>query len=143
MEFYAQSYTFDHKESIQINSVSFLHCGTQILKKNEAIRRVGFSPSQWVLGKLPRGAGRLLDEEEFANIGAVQGRVDPGTEFEMHNRYRMEARQHFIHEDCERRVASAMLRNAAPITGNYQVGDLVCYLRQARSRGKEKGSASI
>ena len=31
-------------------------------EKNEYMRRGGFSPSQWVLGRAPRGVGHMLDE---------------------------------------------------------------------------------
>ena len=41
------------------------------MEKNEAVKRGGFSPSQWVLGKAPRGVGHLLDEDELGHLGAL------------------------------------------------------------------------
>ena len=41
--------------------------------KNNLSRNGGFSPSQWVFGTLPRGPGDQFDEQEFADLGPLQG----------------------------------------------------------------------
>jgi hypothetical protein len=42
-----------------------------LVTKNEFVKKGGFSPSQWVLGKLPRGVGQYLDEEEIGHLGKL------------------------------------------------------------------------
>ena len=49
--------------------------------KNNLSRYGGFSPSQWVFGTLPRGPGHQFDEQEFADLGPLQGQLEPGTAF--------------------------------------------------------------
>ena len=50
--------------------------------------------------------------------------------------YRHAAKKAFVHADSSRRVASALLRKAAPTVGPYQVGDLISFQR-------EQGSGNI
>ncbi len=94
--------------------------------KNSMSRNGGFSPSQWIFGTLPRGPGDQLDEEEFADLGALTGQLDSGTHFARRSEFRASARRAFVREDCRRRVARAVLRKAAPLAGNYGVGDPLC-----------------
>ena len=47
--------------------------------KNNLSRNGGFSPSQWVFGTLPRGPGDQFDEQKFADLGPLQGQLEPGT----------------------------------------------------------------
>ena len=49
--------------------------------KNEFMRVGGFSPTQWVLGRLPRGVGHVLDAEELGQLGVLSGRLDATTAF--------------------------------------------------------------
>ncbi|CAE7211787.1 RE1 [Symbiodinium sp. CCMP2592] len=95
--------------------------------KNEFMRVGGFSPTQWVLGRLPRGVGHVLDEEELGQLGVLSGRSDATTAFGRQAEFRHTARKAFVHEDCSRRVRKTVLRKAAPLPGKYQAGDLVCY----------------
>ena len=90
-------------------------------------RNGGFSPSQWVFRTLPRGPGDQLDEQKFADLGRLQGQLEPGTTFERRVELGGSARRAFIREDCGRRVARAVLRKAAPLVGEYATGDIVCY----------------
>ena len=85
--------------------------------KTNLSRNDGFSPSQWVLGTLPRGPGD-------------QGQLEPGTAFARRAELRASARRAFIREDCGRRVARAVLRKAAPLVGEYATGDIVCYRKE-------------
>ena len=98
-----------------------------VAEKNDYIRHGGFSPSQWVLGRKPRAVANLLDEDEFADLGAIAASMDGATAFGYQTAVRHEARKALIHQDCHRRVKSALLRNAAPLPGKYAAGDLVCY----------------
>ena len=95
--------------------------------KNGLSRNGGFSPSQWVFGTLPRGLGDQFDEQEFADLGPLQGQLEPGTVFARRAELGASARRAFIREDCGRRVARAGLRKAAPLVGEYATGDIVCY----------------
>ena len=98
--------------------------------KNNLSRNVGFSPSQWVFRTLPRGPGDQFDEQEFADLGPLQGQLEPGTAFARRAELRASARRAFIREDCGRRVARAVLRKAAPLVGEYATGDIVCYRKE-------------
>ena len=98
-----------------------------VAEKNDYIRHGGFSPSQWVLGRKPRAVANLLDEDEFADLGAIAASMDGATAFGYQTAVRHEARKALVHQDCHRRVKSALLRNAAPLPGKYAAGDLVCY----------------
>ena len=83
---------------------------TQCCRIKNSMHRVGgYSPSQWVLGTCPRGANSFMDEEGWADLGAIGDRIDPDSIF---------ALQH-----------KALLRNAQPIYENYGVGDIVCFRR--------------
>ena len=95
--------------------------------KNEFMRVGGISPAQWVLGRLPRGVGHVLDEEELGQLGVLSGRLDATTAFGRQAEFRHTARKAFVHEDCSRRVRKTVLRKSAPLPGRYQAGDLVCY----------------
>ena len=99
---------------------------------NEMSRTGGFAPSQWVLGRLPRNPGAQGDEDEFADVGTIQGQVDGFTAFGHNASYRASARKAFVKYDCGLRVSKAFLRKAAPVPGNYQVGDLVSFCREPR-----------
>ena len=91
----------------------------------------GFSPTQWVLGRLPRrGAGFQGDEEGSQDVGSMQARVDGQTEFAKRADYRESAKKAFVHHDCSVKVQKAMLRKAAPLVGEYRVGDVVAFQRE-------------
>ena len=97
---------------------------------NKQNRTGGFSPAQWVLGRRPRySAGEQGDDETAGQLGSLEQRDDPTTIFGERMAYRHEAKKAFVHVDSSKRVASALLRNAAPKVGVYQVGDL------SRSKG--------
>ena len=81
--------------------------------KNEFMRVGGFSPTQWVLGRLPRGVGHVLDEEELGQLGVLSGRLDATTAFGRQAEFRHTARKAFVHEDCSRRVRKTVLRKSA------------------------------
>ena len=87
-------------------------------------------PHNGCSGTLPRGPGDQFDEQEFADLGPLQGQLEPGTAFARCPELRASARRAFIREDCGRRVARAVLRKAAPLVGEYATGDIVCYRKE-------------
>ena len=62
------------------------------------------NPSQWVLGKTPREAPSLVSEDQFADLGAIENQVDPGSRFAFQHQARLEAKKAFIHLDTSKRV---------------------------------------
>ena len=49
------------------------------MTKNSLSRVKGFAPSQWVLGKLPKESGSIMDEGNWADLGALTA-ADPTLE---------------------------------------------------------------
>ena len=92
--------------------------------KNNVSRNGSFSPSRWVFGTLPRRPGDQFDEQEFADLGPLQGQLEPGTAFARRAEFRASARRAFIREDCGRRVARAV--------GEYATDDIVCYRKDVQ-----------
>ena len=79
-----------------------------------------------VFGTLPRGPGDQF-EQEFADLGPLEGQLEPGTAFARRAELRASPRRAFhFREECGRRVARAVLRKAAPLVGEYATGDIVC-----------------
>ena len=109
------------KEEIKIAAAE------SIAEKNEVIRRGGFSPAQWVLGRAPRSVGRLLDEEELGQLGTMEAIAEGDTEFARKAQIRLTARKEYVRQDCSTKAHKAMLRKSAPIMGDYRAGDLVCF----------------
>ena len=67
-----------------------------------------------------------FDEQEFTDLGPLQGQLEPGTAFARRAELRASARRAFTREDCGRRVARVVLREGAPLVGEYATGDIVC-----------------
>ena len=73
--------------------------------KNDMFRSGGFTPSQWVLGKIPRRrAGEQCDEDGYFDIGSIQERANGSMHFARSMRMREACREAFIKTDCSRRV---------------------------------------
>ena len=87
------------------------------------MRKGGFAPSQWVLGKFPRNPGSVVDEHEFADLGVMSDQIDPDAAFRRLVDIRRSCRQAFAAEDCSLRVQRALVRKGAPLPGKYSVGD--------------------
>ena len=51
-----------------------------VMTKNSLSRVRGFAPAQWVLGKLPREAASIMDEENWADLGSLIAAEDPTTQ---------------------------------------------------------------
>ena len=86
-----------------------------------------------MFGTLPRGPGDQFGEQEFADLGPLQGQLESGTAVARRAELRASARLAFIREDCGRRVARAVLRKAVPPVGEYATGAIV------RNRKEDQG----
>ena len=96
-----------------------------IATKNEMSRHGGFSPSQWVLSKLPRAPLSQMDTQETDAPGSHQALLDAQGAFAERMRLREAARETLMREDCSQRISRALLRNAPREVGHYKVGDLI------------------
>ena len=103
---------------------------------NSQYRTGGFSPSQWVLGRTQQGPGGEQHDEDTAGIiESVQERVDPTSIFAERMAWRHAAKKAFVETDSSKRVSRALLRKAAPVVKDYQVGDLISFQRNKDSNG--------
>ena len=93
--------------------------------KNSQSRIKGFTPTQWVFGKLPKEPG--LPSDDKLDLGVLEAMADERHEFSQLMEVRETALRAFIRGDLSQRVAKAILRKSAPITKEYGVGDLVCF----------------
>ena len=92
-----------------------------------------------MLGRTPRySAGEQGDDETAGQLGSLEQRDDPTTIFGERMSYRHVAKKAFVHVDSSKRVASALLRKAAPKVGPYQVGDLISFQREQGAGGKAR-----
>ena len=99
---------------------------------------LGFSPSQWVIGRQPRHSAEIGDDEARRDLGSMSERVDPTTEFGKRIKIRHEAKKAYVHMDSGRRVQAALTRKAVAEKGDFRVGELVTYQRNHdKDRAKE------
>ena len=82
------------------------------IAKNELHRHGGYSPSQWVLGKMPNTPPSVLSEQSWADLGAIEDQCDPESKFTLVHEARAAAKRACVHLDCSKRVQRALLRNA-------------------------------
>ena len=99
------------------------------LPKNSLLRNGGYSPSQWVLGKALREAPSLVSEDQFADLGAIEDRVDAESRFAFQHEGRLKAKKALVHLDTSKRVQRALLRSAKPTPQTYSLGNVVCFRR--------------
>jgi hypothetical protein len=89
-------------------------CLNQVLMvKNDSSRVGGFSPAQWVFGRVPRGMASVMFEERFAELGAIETWHDPSGIFALQHMARMETQKAYVHLDCTRCVQRALTKNAS------------------------------
>ena len=100
---------------------------------NEMTRHGGFAPTQRILSRLPRNPDTMGDEDECLVLDTLQAHADGPSTFDAQSRYRAKTREAFVRWDDDERVRLVALRKAAPVTGSYQVGDIVSYCREARA----------
>ena len=98
--------------------------------KNNRLHNAGFTPAQWVLGKLPVEVCSLTSEDEHL---AVHEEMELGeSRFSQQMNIRQAAKEGFAFVDSSDRVRRALLRRSTPLRGPYSSGDLVCFRRQGR-----------
>ena len=85
--------------------------------KNSLIRRSGFSPAQWVLGRQARLPADLTDESEVTRLGALSLSLTPSSRFYQKSKLRLAS-------DALKR---AELRKVKPSRGPFPVGSYVFY----------------
>ena len=107
--------------------------------KNGLASLGGFTPSQWVLGRLPRnGIFNQEDEEELVVFDE-----DPHSTFNRRNLMRETARAAWMQEDSSRRVRAAMLRKGGSEEAVYKTGDFVAFMRRRGGGPKWYGPARV
>ena len=75
------------------------------------LRHGGYSPSQWVLGKTPRGPPSFMEEGNGSDLGSFEDQVDPESRFALLHKVREEAKKAFMHLDTSKRVQRALPRH--------------------------------
>ena len=104
--------------------------------KNCRVNHHGFTPIQWVLGKLPKEVTSLTSEHaEGRDLGVQEEVQEPEDIFSRQLQIRQAAKVAFAKADSSRRIRSALLRKAVPLRGPYVPGDLVCFHRRNRWHG--------
>ena len=103
------------------------------------MRKVGVSPTQWVLGQCIKVPDSVLEEESWGKLGVLQ-EIDAGAEFALRSIYRICAKQNFVKMDCSKRFNKTILRKAVGSSGNYTVGDSVMYRRDQKETGPKHRS---
>ena len=104
--------------------------------KNTRLNHHGFSPAQWVLGKLPGEVTSLTSEDATAgNIGVQEDVMDSEDIFAKQLMIRQSAKMAYGKVDSSRRIRAALLRKSVPLRGPYAPGDLVCFHRRDRWHG--------
>ena len=102
--------------------------------KNSLVRKAGFSPAQWVLGKDVRLPASLADEDEVGRVGAQALADTPGTRFHRKNQIRMAARESFTKAANSDAIRRAELRQVRPSRGPFPVGTYVFYYDAANKQ---------
>ena len=105
-------------------------------RRNQQLRKNGFSPNQWFLGHDVRIAGWLGDVDEQHNY-PVQSQVLSDPEFADRIRLREEAAKAFIEEHAKDAFRRAVAGRNRPLRGPYHVGQLV-YMFRKHGRGSFK-----
>ena len=102
--------------------------------RNDYLRKCGFSPSQWFLGRDPRHAASLADIDEQSNP-VTQSQVLADPKFAARVMLREQARQAFLEEHAKEAWRRAIAGRNRPMRGPYVPGQLV-YMFRRRGRGQ-------
>ena len=70
------------------------------------------------------------------SVPQISERLDPDSEFQERVKMRMTCKKAFAQADCSRRVATSILRKAAPIPMDYAVGDMISFKRKQGSKNR-------
>ena len=124
----------EERQIVGLQEVKWLVAETTMVK-NCRLNHRGFTPTQWVLGKLPRDVTSLTSEEIDGNLGVQEDLMSPEDEFTKILEIRQAAKMAFARVDASRRIRAALLRKSVPLRGPYNIGDLVCVHRRGRWYG--------
>ena len=102
--------------------------------RNDQLRKSGYSPSQWFLGRSPRTAGMLQDVDEQTSF-VNQTKFLTDKSFHDKVLLREEAAKAFQAEHAKDTWRRAVAMRARPMRGPYVVGQQV-YMFRARGRGQ-------
>ena len=104
--------------------------------KNNRINHGGFTPSQWVPGRLPTDMTSITSEEaESYALGVQSELMEPEDQSVRQMEIRQAAKMSFAKADSSRCARAALLRKSVPLRGPYAPGDLVCFHRRNRWHG--------
>ena len=95
--------------------------------KNNLVRKSGFSPSQWVLGKSIRLPTDLTEDSEAVRLGALSLSMNPSNQFYLKTKLRFAAREAFMQVSNSEALKRAELRKVKPSRGPFDVGRYVFY----------------
>ena len=103
--------------------------------KNNRINNGGFSPSQWVLGRMPVEICSLTTEQGQEELGVHEEILTGENQFAQQLNIRQAAKESFAHVDSSQKVRTALTRRSTPLRGPYHPGDLLCFHREGRWYG--------
>ena len=95
--------------------------------KNSLVRKGGFSPMQWVLGRNMRLPADLTDDSEAVRLGAMALSMTPSSRFYQKSKLRFTAREAFVQVSNSEALKRAELRKVKPSRGPFPVGSYVFY----------------
>ena len=95
--------------------------------KNSLVRKGGFSPAQWVLGRDVRLPASLADDQEVMRVGAQALAATPSSLFYRKTQLRMAAREAFSRSATSEALRRAELRQIRPSRGPFLPGMYVFY----------------
>ena len=125
----------EERQIIGVNDIKMLIAESTTVK-NCRVNHHGFTPAQWVLGRLPTDFTSVTAEEaESYALGVQSETLEPEDEFAKQLEIRQAAKMSFAKADSSRRIRAALLRKAVPLRGPYSPGDLVCFHRRNRWHG--------
>eukprot|EP00973_Karenia_brevis_P016664 2282050-Karenia_brevis.AAC.1 len=95
----------------------------------------GFLPVQWIIDRQPRVGAETAGYEAAVQHNSFGEKVNPTTTFAERMALRQKAKKTSMEPNLSQRVARAALRKAAPMTGEYRVGDLTLFQREQGTHG--------
>lgn len=127
--------TMEEKQIIGVREMQMLVAET-VMIKNCRLNQHGFTPIQWVLGRMPTDRTSLTDEgADGPHLGVHEEVQNPEDVFSKQLEIRQAAKMAFARVDSTRRVRAALLRKSVPLRGPYNIGDLICFYRRERWMG--------
>ena len=100
--------------------------------KNSMMRRGGFAPVQWVLGRDVRIPGSLVDPLEASRLETHEAILTPGSSIAKQVALRDAARKAYIEVDSDDRIRRALLARSRPMRGPWPPGSLGYFYRKQK-----------